>query len=201
MRKYLNYFVVYTYFFYLYFFFKVCDSRMQVLDMVVRWPGSCHDSHIWRFSTLRHCFSTRTIPRNNFLIGDSGYPLEPWLLTPYLNPITPPEEIFNVKLRRTRNVVERCFGVLKSRFRFLDKTGGSLCYEPKKACKFIIAATVLHNICLQYSVPQPTEPINNHNDDEDDNDDDDDDSVSGVNILTEAEIIRDTIAMQFQRSR
>ncbi|KAM9308257.1 putative nuclease HARBI1 [Gastrophryne carolinensis] len=34
--------------------------------------------------------------------------------------------------RKTRAVVERMFGLLKTRFRCLDHTGGALQYDPKK---------------------------------------------------------------------
>ena len=51
--------------------------------MVARWPGSSHDSFIWRFCGLREIFAGGHIPQKNFLLEDSGYPLEPWLMTPY----------------------------------------------------------------------------------------------------------------------
>jgi hypothetical protein len=52
-----------------------------------------------------------------WLLGDSGYPLNGWLITPLGNPSTPQEEIFQKAHCKTINVVERAFGVLKQRFR------------------------------------------------------------------------------------
>jgi len=52
-------------------------------------------------------------------IGDSGYPLRPWLLTPINNPITEAEKYYNTKHMSTRSLIERCNGVLKMRFRFV----------------------------------------------------------------------------------
>ena len=52
------------------------------------------------------------------LLGDSGYPLRRYLLTPKLNPGTPQEENFNRHHSRGRIVIERAFGILKSRFRY-----------------------------------------------------------------------------------
>jgi len=80
--------------------------------------------------------------------GDSGYPLEPWLLTPLANTTNPSEVAYNHAHSKTRTIIERCFGVLKSRFRCLDKSGGTLLYSPEKTCQLITAAAVLHNYCI-----------------------------------------------------
>lgn len=87
------------------------------------------------------------------LSGDSGYPLELRLLTPYSNPANNAEVKFNTAHTKTRNTVERSFGVLKSRFRCLDKSGGTLLYTAEKTCKVIVAAAVLHNMCIDRNVP------------------------------------------------
>lgn len=90
--------------------------------------------------------------------GDSGYPLEPWLLTPFLSPSTPEEVGYNNAHAKTRNVVERCFGVMKSRFRCLDKSGGTLLYTPEKACRIVGAVSVLHNYCIAHNIPTTISP-------------------------------------------
>ena len=54
--------------------------------------------------------------------GDSGYPLKEWLMTPINNPRNRHEENYNRSHCRTRNVVERAFGVFKARFKY------SICY-------------------------------------------------------------------------
>nr|XP_054767429.1 putative nuclease HARBI1 [Lytechinus pictus] len=103
-------------------------------------------------------------PQYNFFIGDSGYPLQPWLLTPILRPRTPEEERFNTSLCKTRVCVERAFGLLKSRFRCLDNTGGILCYPVERTCKIIMTCCVLHNICLQRRIPLPDDVVQLAND-------------------------------------
>jgi len=92
------------------------------------------------------------------ILGDSGYPLESWLVTPIRAAATPYEEAYNMAHSRTRTVIERCFGVLKSRFRCLDKSGGTLLYTPKKSCQIIIACCVLHNYCLSRNILSTIDP-------------------------------------------
>lgn len=50
-----------------------------------------------------------------YLLRDSGYPLLPWLMTPYRGHRIPTmlEALFNRKLRQERGVVENAFGNLK----------------------------------------------------------------------------------------
>ncbi|KAG8176800.1 hypothetical protein JTE90_003428 [Oedothorax gibbosus] len=87
---------------------------------------------------------SRRSQSTNFLILDSGYPLEPWLLKPYVGPATAEEILFN-RLRSVRSTIERCNGVLKSRFRCLHQIGGCLVYTPYKMCQIILVCAVLHS--------------------------------------------------------
>ncbi|KAK3878991.1 hypothetical protein Pcinc_016435 [Petrolisthes cinctipes] len=74
-------------------------------------------------------------------------------MTPIAYPTTRGEERFNESHRITRCVVERTFGVLKSRFQCLHESGGSLQYEPRKAVKIVIACMLLHNYCVDRRFP------------------------------------------------
>ncbi|XP_040069335.2 uncharacterized protein LOC120842339 [Ixodes scapularis] len=53
-----------------------------------------------------------------------------------------------------RSVVERCIGLLKSRFRCLQGHR-ALFYHPTTATVIISACAVLHNICLSSNEPEP----------------------------------------------
>ncbi|KAL6490094.1 hypothetical protein MHYP_G00004390 [Metynnis hypsauchen] len=79
-------------------------------------------------------------------LGDSGYALLTWLMTPLWNPQTDRERRYNSLHSRTRSVVERAIGQLKSRWRCLDRTGGMLLYRPEKVCRIVRACGVLHNV-------------------------------------------------------
>lgn len=89
---------------------------------------------------------------------DAGYMNGEGFLTPYrgqryhLNdwreghqPSTP-QEFFNYKHSSARNIIERCFGVLKGRWAILR---GKSFYSVKTQCRIISACALLHNHCLR----------------------------------------------------
>lgn len=103
----------------------ICDWRLKIININARFPGRTHDAFIWNNSnvnnTMVHLY--RRHPRNNFyLLGDSGYPLRPWLMTPIMNAREgTPEAAYNNKHRCCRSLVERCNGLLKMQFKCLLK--------------------------------------------------------------------------------
>lgn len=127
----------------------ICDSELKIRDIVARWPGGAHDAHIFRNSTIMQRFERRHFGNkrawNNILVGDSGYPVKPYLVTPLLNPRTEAELRYNESQIRTRNPVERAYGVWKRRFPGLA-TGMRLKLATTQ--KVILATAILHNIAL-----------------------------------------------------
>ena len=71
----------------------ICDASFHIINVVARWPGSTHDSRILQSSRIGQLFEDGQL--QGILLGDSGYPLKPWLMTPFLNPITPAERAYN----------------------------------------------------------------------------------------------------------
>ncbi|XP_056017428.1 putative nuclease HARBI1, partial [Ostrea edulis] len=126
-------------------------SLYRFTNAVCKFPGSTHDAYILNNSYLPECVSN--LPDGGWLLGDSGYPLKEWLMTPINNPRTGQEERYNVAHCRTRNVIERAFGVLKARFRCLHKTGGCLPYKPSKCARIIECTMRLHNLAIERNVP------------------------------------------------
>ncbi|KAL6457326.1 hypothetical protein MHYP_G00342890 [Metynnis hypsauchen] len=107
-----------------------------VLDGIIcmssaRWPGSTQDSYILTNSMVGIRLQAGRA-RDGWLLGDSGYALQTWLMTPLCNPQTDRERRYNSLHSRTRSVVERAIGQLKNRWRCLDRTGGMLLYRPEK---------------------------------------------------------------------
>ena len=100
--------------------------RSVKLLMFVKWPGSTHDAFIWRQSGINMKITNEEIPIiDGWLLGDSGYPLRPNLMTPLLSPATPRERRYNRAFLKSRKTIECTFGIWKSRWRSMDKTGGS----------------------------------------------------------------------------
>jgi len=81
-----------------------------------------------------------------FVIGDSAYPMLPWLIKPYNQPNVDSTEKrrCNYKMSCGRIVVEMAFSHLKSRWRRLSKCNDMLV---KNIPNVIAAACVLHNMC------------------------------------------------------
>jgi hypothetical protein len=79
--------------------------------------------------------------------GDAAYPNSPFLVTPFRNNghLTPEQTYYNRKISGVRQVVERAIGMLKGRFRRLRSI---YCHDPEDICHYIIAACVLHNLCI-----------------------------------------------------
>ncbi|XP_072143367.1 putative nuclease HARBI1 isoform X1 [Dermacentor andersoni] len=161
----------------------VCDAKLNILAIDPRFPGSCHDYFVWRHSAFRRRLTRGLLLHGEVLLatcgagviikdqtgssssgtftrrGDSGYPLEPWIMTPvpgHPNRLTA-EGRYNEAHASMRNAVERCIGVVKSRFRCLQRYR-VLHYSPQKAATIVAACAALHNLCLAAGVPLPDDP-------------------------------------------
>ncbi|XP_071646583.1 putative nuclease HARBI1 [Temnothorax longispinosus] len=133
----------------------IINARLEIIDIVARWPGSTHDSTIFNHSRIKTLFELGTFG-DGLLLGDSGYPNLPYLMTPVLNPTTPAEHLYNEAQIRTRSKIERCFGIWKRRFAVLSI--GTRFHTVKRALPVIVATAVLHNIVQQNVIPNPINP-------------------------------------------
>ena len=122
----------------------VSDADNAFVDIVAKWPGSTHDSFIFRTSNL-HTYLEENHLRidDGLILGDSGYALCRYLMTPYADTVTRPEKRYNRAHKSTRCSVERSIGQLKRRVPSLSR---GLRLNPNKCCLVIVTSVILHNI-------------------------------------------------------
>ncbi|XP_046688202.1 putative nuclease HARBI1 [Homalodisca vitripennis] len=118
-----------------------CDALERFTSISAEWPGSVHDARIWRRSPVREIMSR--FDGRVCLLGDSGYGISPWLITPFKPPTNEAERRFNLCHSRERVVIERCFGQIKRRFPIL---GNCVRVASEKVPKVVVCCAVLHNI-------------------------------------------------------
>lgn len=123
----------------------VVDASSRIRSVVAKWPGSVHDARMLSESGLAEQFDSGR--RQGIILGDSGYPCRPWLMTPFRCPNTEGKRRYNRAHGTTRAVVERAIGQLKRRFHCLH---AELRMKPERCCTVILACCVLHNIAKQY---------------------------------------------------
>ncbi|XP_069686072.1 putative nuclease HARBI1 [Periplaneta americana] len=120
----------------------ICNANMEFSDIVARWPGSSHDSTIFNNCVQRARFE-QGIYGDSVLLVDAGYPCRSYLMPPLDIVHTPAENLYNESQIRSRNVIERTFGLWKRRFPVLA-LGMNVTLDHTFAV--ITATAVLHNI-------------------------------------------------------
>ncbi|KAJ8879421.1 hypothetical protein PR048_020029 [Dryococelus australis] len=122
----------------------VSDHQLLITDIVARWSRSTYDMTIFNNSV-----SKARLERGDFGNGTilcvSGYAVGRRILPPLGNPATPEDHLYNESLTRTRNTVERQYGVLKARFPVLA-LGIRLHLDHVNAV--IVAYAVIHNTAI-----------------------------------------------------
>ncbi|MED6133416.1 hypothetical protein PIB30_116666 [Stylosanthes scabra] len=131
----------------------VCTRDMSFVYVLSGWEGSASDSRVLRDAiTRRNCLQ---VPNGNYYLVDAGYTNGPGFLAPYRGtryhlkewghgaraPQTY-QEYFNRKHSSARNVIERCFGLLKKRWAILRSPSF---YPIKTQSQIIIACCLLQN--------------------------------------------------------
>lgn len=119
----------------------ICNAHLEIIDIVARWPGSTHDATIFLNSRIRNFFENNSFG-DALLLGDSGYANSSYLLTPLQNPQSA-AELYNESQIRTRNFIERTFGVWSRQFAVLN---GMRIRKVDRVLTVIVATAVLHNM-------------------------------------------------------
>ncbi|XP_019186603.1 PREDICTED: uncharacterized protein LOC109181306 [Ipomoea nil] len=142
----------------------VCTPDMQFVYVLSGWEGSVADSRVLRDAISRtHALK---VPHGCYYLVDAGYTNCEGFLAPFrgqryhLNEWrqgyqpTNPQEFFNMKHAVARNVIERCFGLLKIRWGILRSPSY---YPIKTHNRIIIACCLLHNFIRQVMQFDPME--------------------------------------------
>ena len=135
----------------------VVDHNYLFTDLYIGWPGSVHDARVLANSGVYQKANNKEILQGDsmlvndqdipiFLVGDSAYPLLPWLIKPFAmtSSLTEQQKTFNYRICRGRVVVEIAFGRLKARWRRLLKQNDMYI---ENVPNVVGACCVLHNIC------------------------------------------------------
>jgi len=108
----------------------VCSFDLRFLYVLPGWEGSAADGSVLSDAMFDKGL---IIPKGKYFLGDAGYPLKPFCLTPYRgiryhlrewsqgnqSPQNA-KELYNLRHAQQRNAIERIFGVLTKRFPILN---------------------------------------------------------------------------------
>ncbi|GJZ61169.1 ALP1-like protein [Tanacetum coccineum] len=141
----------------------VCCPNMQFIYVLPGWEGSAHDSRVLRDAISRP--DGLKIPQGCYYLVDAGYCNAPGFLAPFrgqryhLNEFhghrpQSAAEYFNMKHSKARNVIERCFGLLKGRWKIL---ASPFFFPITTQVRIILACCLLHNLIRRYMRVDPQE--------------------------------------------
>ncbi|XP_038718108.1 protein ANTAGONIST OF LIKE HETEROCHROMATIN PROTEIN 1 [Tripterygium wilfordii] len=137
----------------------VVDHEMRFLDIVTGWPGAMTVSRLLKCSGLyRLCEaderlngSTRNVSEGidvrEYIVGGVGYPLLPWLITPYESDgLSASLSAFNTVHEAASSLSVKAFMHLKGSWRILNK----VMWRPdkRKLPSIILVCCLLHNIII-----------------------------------------------------
>ena len=126
-----------------------CDAAERFTSVEANWPGSVHDSRIWKNSAVGALMSQSVT--DALLLGDEGYGVAPWLMTPFKEPLDSEEKAsYNRCHKNERQIIERCFGQLKRRFPILQ---GRVRIQLRNVPSLIVACCILHNVAKYIKDP------------------------------------------------
>ncbi|KAJ4978025.1 hypothetical protein NE237_008805 [Protea cynaroides] len=154
----------------------IVDPEMRFRDIVTGWPGSMSDSLVLRSSgffklcekgkrlngkqiELSKCSEVR-----EYIIGDAGLPLLPWLVTPYQGKeLSKTKAEFNKRHYATRMVAQRALARLKGMWKIIQ----GVMWRPDKhrLPRIILVCCLLHNIVIDLEDEVQDEmPLSHHHD-------------------------------------
>ncbi|XP_021771781.1 protein ALP1-like [Chenopodium quinoa] len=164
-----------------------CAPNMEFIYVLPGWEGSAHDVRVLLNALSRP--NGLRVPRGNYYLVDASYTNCDGFLAPYrgkryhLKEWTDKqpesaEEYFNMKHARARNVVERCFGLLKGRWSTLRSPSF---FPIRTQGRIVMACCLLHNLIRRV---MPIDDIEEEELSEDFDDDSDDEPEYITSVAT-----------------
>ena len=143
-----------------------CTFDLRFCYVLAGWEGTANDHRVYREALA----SDLRIPKGRYFLGDAGYSPTAGTMTPYrgvkyhlkewgranLKPQSP-TELFNLRHSSARNVIERIFGVIKNKFKILDR---GCWFDIQTQAAVVLSLCALHNNLREYSdseldIPEP----------------------------------------------
>ncbi|KAG5225383.1 nuclease HARBI [Salix suchowensis] len=130
-------------------------ANVPFIYVLAGWEGSAHDSRVLADALSRS--NGFKISEGKYYLGDAGYGIQKGIISPFrgvryhLNEFTEcaPEnekELFNFRHSSLRTVIERGFGILKSRFRSID---GKSFWSYETQVDVVLACCIIHNHIME----------------------------------------------------
>ncbi|KAM0974345.1 hypothetical protein ACFX13_017829 [Malus domestica] len=153
----------------------VVDSEGRFLDVSAGWPSTMKPESIFRQSKLylgveesRDLLNGPAFELGNgnsipqYILGDSCFPLLPWLLTPYVrsdeaDSFSSMEKAFNSVHTRAMGLVGTAFGRVRSRWQLLARQWKEECVEFLPFV--VVTGCLLHNFLIKCSEPMPDDNV------------------------------------------
>lgn len=137
----------------------IVDPDLRFRNIVTGWPGKMNDSSVLQSSNFfklcqkgemlngNKIHLSEEIELTEYIIGDSGFPLLPWLVTPYQGKeLSETEAEFNKRLFETHVVAQRALARLKEVWKMIQ--GDMWRPDKHKLPRFILVCCILHNIVI-----------------------------------------------------
>lgn len=154
----------------------IVDPEMRFRDIIAGWPGSLSDSIVLQSSGFfklseegkRLNGKKLVLPEGTelreYIVGDTGFPLLPWLLTPYRRRgLSNFQSEFNKRLSATRMVAQRALARLKETWKIIH----GVMWKPDKhrLPRIVLVCCILHNIVIDMEDEMQDEmPLSHHHD-------------------------------------
>ncbi|KAF7805494.1 protein ALP1-like [Senna tora] len=154
----------------------IVDPDMRFRDIVTGWPGNMKDWSVFENSNFfKRCDKGERLNGKKlklhegseigeYIIGDSGYPLLPYLIVPYEEKQLPaPKADFNRRHFATQMVAQRALARLKGMWRIIQ----GVMWRPDKhrLPRIILVCCLLHNIVIDMEDELQDELLLSHNHD------------------------------------